>query len=665
MKKVSILLYQSYLEDVIKKLHEQGLVQIINIEKDDQTVHDLLQKTEAPPEASTFSTYELRLTKLIDILAKTKKTPKGITAILHPELPVPKEIQSRSAQELTVDVEHVFDSLEKKILDYDNQLRQLDEYDIKNKDLETQLSLIKDFSVQLDDLKETSHVIVIAGKTQQFSELEQQIDLHQEAISLESKEYGTRKKKEWAVLLAGHSSEKEKIERLTREYLTVFEFTNLSGTPAQALEEIHQSHQMIQQQKQTLLKELSEYAQNHLTDLYALREEIQFEHARKEIIDNFAQTQTTYLIKGWALERDQQTIHSLIDTTCHGQCSLTFDTPSNNPDTPPTYLEMPKWASTFRTFLELFATPKYHELNPTIFLGIFFIIFFGFMLGDAGYGVVILLLSLFGYLKFGKHSPFLKNWSFLGIWLGTTTTIVGFLMNSFFGDFVPRFIYHDTTQPLYSANIAGIQLPLDSLGDPLIVLTIALLLGLVHLNLGIVLGLIQAVRQKKYKLCITQYFAWIPLQIGGGTLIGVFILRWEISTLMMYTAIALTLIGIILVFLHSGPIGFFGITGYVGDWLSYARILALGLATSGMALAFNVVAELVPMLVPVVGIILFPILLVVLHTANLGIQSLGAAVHSLRLQYVEFFNRFYEGGGNEFDPFQTKRRYTKVEKTEE
>jgi vacuolar-type H+-ATPase subunit I/STV1 len=145
MKKVSILLYQSYLEDVIKKLHEQGLVQIINIEKDDQTVHDLLQKTEAPPEASTFSTYELRLTKLIDILAKTKKTPKGITAILHPELPAPKEIQSRSAQELTVDVEHVFDTLEKKILDYDNQLRQLDEYHIRNKELETQLSLIKDF----------------------------------------------------------------------------------------------------------------------------------------------------------------------------------------------------------------------------------------------------------------------------------------------------------------------------------------------------------------------------------------------------------------------------------------------------------------------------------------------------------------------------------------
>ena len=160
----------------------------------------------------------------------------------------------------------------------------------------------------------------------------------------------------------------------------------------------------------------------------------------------------------------------------------------------------------------------------------------------------------------------------------------------------------------------------------------------------------------------TQYFAWVPLQIGGGTLIGVFILRWEISSLMMYTAILLTLVGVVLLFKHAGPIGFFGITGYVGDWLSYARLLALGLATSGMALAFNVVGELIPSLVPVVGIILLPVVLVLAHTANLGIQALGAAVHSLRLQYVEFFNRFYEGGGEPFDPFHMKRTYTRVEK---
>lgn len=661
MKKVTILLHQNYLEDVLKNIHEHGLVQIINIEKEETETTQITEKVEVPSESSIYGGYELRLTKLIDILVKTKQSAKGIKAILHPEIPETKEVKNRTPEKISSDIEQILETIEKKIIAFDEEIKQLREQKIKNEEIKKQLLLIEDFSVNLDDLKDSPSVIVIAGRTTNFPVLQQQIG-SDDAITIFSKEFGTRKQKEWAVLLAGHRKEKEKIEKISREYLTVFDFKTLSGSPADVLAEMQQRQERIEEDIEKLLSELRAYADKHLQEFYVLREEIQLEKARKEIMRNFTQTNTTYVIKGWGLEKNQETIRSIVEDSCEGYCSLTFETPSTNPDTPPTYLETPAWASTFRTFLELFATPKYHELNPTVFMGIFFIIFFGFMLGDAGYGLVILLLSLFGYLKFGKQSPFLKNWSFLGIWLGTATTIAGLLMNSFFGDFIPRFIYHDSTKPLYSLTIAGIHLPLDALGDPLVILTIALLLGLVHLNLGIVLGLIQAMRQKKYKIFITQYFAWVPLQIGGGMLIGVFILRWELSSLLMYSAILLTLIGIALVFLHSGPIGFFGITGYVGDWLSYARLLALGLATSGMALAFNVVAELIPALVPVVGIVLLPILLIILHTANLGIQALGAAVHSLRLQYVEFFNRFYEGGGKEFDPFQTKRRYTRVEK---
>lgn len=661
MKKVTILLHQSYLEDVIKNLHEQGLVQIINIEKEDAETTQMTGRVEVPTETSIYGGHELRLTKLIDILVKTKQSPKGVKAMLHPEIPETKEVKNRSPAQISSDIEQVFATIEKKILSLDEEIRQLNEQKIKNEETEKQLELLKEFSVDLDDFKDSPSVIVLAGRTTNFPALQKQIG-SDDAITVFSKEFGTRKKKEWAVLLAGHRKEKEKIEKISREYLSVFDFKALSGTPADALEDVAEKQKTIEEHTEQLFAELRVFADQHLQNLYVLREEIAFEKARKEIMRNFTQTETTYVIKGWGLEKNQETIQSVVEDSCEGYCSLVFETPSPNPDNPPTYLETPAWASTFRTFLELFATPKYHELNPTVFMGIFFIIFFGFMLGDAGYGLVILLLSLFGYLKFGKHSPFLKNWSFLGIWLGTATTIAGLLMNSFFGDFIPRFIYHDSTKPLYSMTIAGIHLPLDALGDPLVILTIALLMGLIHLNLGIVLGLIQAMRQKKYKLFFTQYFAWVPLQIGGGMLIGMFILRWELSSMLMYSALILTLIGIALVFLNSGPIGFFGITGYVGDWLSYARLLALGLATSGMALAFNVVAELIPALVPVVGIVFLPILLIILHTANLGIQALGAAVHSLRLQYVEFFNRFYEGGGKEFDPFQTKRRYTRVEK---
>ena len=363
--------------------------------------------------------------------------------------------------------------------------------------------------------------------------------------------------------------------------------------------------------------------------------------------------------------KNEPQLQELITNATKGCAQYQSETPSTNPDKPPTHLHTPKWAASFRTFLELFATPQYNELNPTIFMGIFFIFFFGLMLGDAGYGLVIFLLSLFGYLKFKKISPMLRNWSFLGIWLGLSTTIAGFLMNSFFGDLIQRFFYHNPEQKLYELTIAGIDLPLEPLTDPLTILVIALVCGIIHLNLGIILGIIQSYKQRQYKQLFTGHFCWIPLQIGGGMLISNFILGVQLTTLGFSIGAILTLVGIILLFAHAGPIGFFDITGYVGDWLSYARLLALGLATAGMALAFNVVAELIPQMIPLVGIILLPIILIFAHVANLGIQALGAGVHSLRLQYVEFFNRFYTGGGEKFTPFKLKRKYTTIEETKD
>jgi len=294
-------------------------------------------------------------------------------------------------------------------------------------------------------------------------------------------------------------------------------------------------------------------------------------------------------------------------------------------------------------------------------MGIFFIIFFGIMLGDAGYGLIILLLSLFAYLKFGNLSPMIKNWGFMGIWLGLVTTLVGFLTYSIFGNLIHLIMQGESTQLMYQFNLLNVQFPIDSLKDPITILTVALVLGIVHLNVGVIYGLIQAFMQKKYKEMLTEKLCWIPLQIGGGALIGYFILDWTLPQPMFYISAALVVVGLIQLIYASGPIGFFNITGYVGDWLSYARLLALGLATAGMALAFNVVSQLLGEMIPFIGIIVTVVLLLVLHMVNLAISALGAGVHSLRLQYVEFFNRFYEGGGHEFTPFKIKRKYTQKE----
>jgi V/A-type H+-transporting ATPase subunit I len=375
----------------------------------------------------------------------------------------------------------------------------------------------------------------------------------------------------------------------------------------------------------------------------------------------FAKTSITYIIKGWVLEKNEGELKSLVNSVSSDHAIYSSETPSINPDNPPVYLETPEWAKPFRTFLEMFATPKYNEIDPMIFMGIFFVLFFGIMLGDAGYGLVILFLSLFGYAKFSKYSETIKNWSFMGIWLGLITIVVGFLTNSFFGDLIPRFFFRNPNQQLYSLTLGGIHLPVEPLRDPLIVLVIALIFGLVHLNLGILLAIYQSYKNKDFKSLITKHFSWVPLQIGGGLLIGSSLLHlWDLGTVEFYVSIILMVSGLILRFIHAGPLGFFDVTGYIGDWLSYARLLALGLGTTGMALAFNIVGEIIPQMIPVVGIIFVPIILIFAHTANLGLQTLGAGIHSLRLQYVEFFNRFYEGGGKKFVPFSIKRKYTKI-----
>ena len=419
----------------------------------------------------------------------------------------------------------------------------------------------------------------------------------------------------------------------------------------------------INKEKKNIIKDLQFFVKNQLDELLAIREEIKFTRIRKEITKNFAQTQTSYLINGWTLEKNVSSLKEAVVSSSNDHVICEFEKPSANPDNPPTYLKTPKWADGFKGLLSMFALPKYNEVNPTIIMGIFFVLFFGFMLGDAGYGIVILALSIFGYIKFSKFSEMIRSWSIMGIFLGLVTTIIGFLTNSFFGNFIQMFFYGDGSLPLYELNLFGIELPANPIKDPLTILTIALIFGLVHLNIGIILGIIQAYKRRNFKEMLTHRFCWIPLQIGGGLLIGNFILDFEVSDFLFIIAAVFVVIGIIQLFISSGPIGFFDITGYVGDWLSYARLLALGLATAGMALAFNIVAQLFSELIPIeiLGIIIMIVLLILAHLVNLILQALGAGVHSLRLQYVEFFNRFYEGGGHEFAPFKLKRNYTKIE----
>ena len=661
MKKVTLVVHRNYVEEVIKTLHEKGLMQIIDISKEDPKALEDAEKAGMHPEAETCAIYELRLTRLIDILKKITPRKKGIKAILNPELPEIKKVEETPLEELYSYAEGYLDKTEKKILEKGEKLQTLkEEKEHIKQDLE-KIKYLTDFDFDLSDIGPSEYLIVKAGMTKDLDFIRKQISKI-ESSTLYSKQFGQKKKAEWSVLIVAHKDYQDEIEKIAKASLSEFSFENLMGKPCEAVKHLKDQIRDIDKQRKNLISELRIYSKNQLSDLLSLREEIQLEKIRKEITINFAKTNSSYIIKGWILEQDEQKIKNEISKVSNQYVMQNYETPKVNPDNPPTYIKTPRWAEGFKGLVSMFAMPKYNEINPTIIMGIFFVLFFGVMLGDAGYGLVILILSLFGYFKLGKHSDMFRNWSFMGFWMGLVTTIFGFLTNSFFGDFIPRFFYGNPDLMFYQLNLFGVQLPLvDPIKDPITILIVALIFGLIHLNIGVFLGIIQAIKDKKYKELLTARLCWVPLQLGGGILIGSSILDTQFSESISIIGAILVIIGLIQLFVSAGPIGFFDITGYVGDWLSYARLLALGLATVGMALAFNVVAGLMGEMIPYIGIVIMIILLIFAHLVNLGLQALGAGIHSLRLQYVEFFNRFYEGGGHEFSPFKIKRKYTKIE----
>jgi len=712
MKKVSLIVYQSYLEDVIKKLHEEGTMEIIDISKEDPKILEDLEKGSMHPDAEICSNYDLRLSRLIDILDKIKPKQTGIKSIISPEIPKAKTVEECSLDEIFSYAEGVLDSCEKNILNSEKRVQEINEKISLIKSQVNQIKYFKDFNLDLADLGTSEYISIKAGKATDLSEIKNDLnDLKN--IAIYSKQFGHGKNVEWSVIVVAHISELSKLEKVFRDHVVEFDFEEINGSPSDVIKNLKREASELLKEKKKVSLELRKYAIEQLNDLLAIREEIRIEGLRKEISKNFVQTNSTYLIQGWSLEKNQEDLKKALNEVSKEKIICAFETPSPNPDNPPTHIQSPAWADGFKSLLEMFATPKYNEIDPTVIMGIFFVLFFGVMLGDAGYGIIILLLSLVGYFVLGKNSGFLKSWSFMGIWMGVVTTIFGLLTNSFFGNLMPLFIYGDETALLYNFTLFGINVKpmFDPIKDPLTILTIALIFGLIHLNVGIVLGIIQKIKTKEYKEMLTHKFCWIPLQIGGGILIANIILGWETSQLFIPAAV-LVLVGIVLLFIGAGPIGFFDITGYVGDWLSYARLLALGLATSGMALAFNVVSQLfaekmIPAIVGMLiimalvggvlkllkklskpialvligltivfgvfiamgpsnglGILFKTLLLVVMlamvHIVNLALQALGAGVHSLRLQYVEFFNRFYEGGGHSFSPFKTNRKYTQI-----
>jgi V/A-type H+-transporting ATPase subunit I len=311
--------------------------------------------------------------------------------------------------------------------------------------------------------------------------------------------------------------------------------------------------------------------------------------------------------------------------------------------------------------IDLYGRPKYTELDPTPILAPFFAIFFGLCLTDAGYGLTLVAMALFFLKKFRLGRGTRKLFQLL-LWSGLATIAAGVITGGYFGIDWSKL---DPQSPLVRAVLA-VKL-FDPIADAMTFFKVAIICGVAHIFAGLILKMIIGIREGQTVRSLLMHGPWLLADVGLGITMLNF-LSPVAESLAQWGGYLLGA-GLVGIFLFSGIGsknaiawvgkglgGLYGVISIFSDILSYSRLVALGLATAVIAGVIDILG-LMLVKIPYIGILLAIVLFLVAHLAYMLISCLGAFVHTARLNFVEFFSKFYEGGGEPFTPLRKKGHY--------
>ena len=378
---------------------------------------------------------------------------------------------------------------------------------------------------------------------------------------------------------------------------------------------------------------------------------------KEKIRSKLLKTQKTFFIEGWVPKRCVEKASEILD---ENGCFYTFRDPLEDEEVP-VLLENPSVVVPFEAVTEMYSLPAYSGFDPTRIFALFYAVFFGMMLSDAGYGILMAAGCWVALKKFDLEGMTYKMVK-LFFYCGISTVIWGALFGGWFGDIVPVF-----TKTFLGKEVAVSPLWFNPLDDPMKLLILSLALGVVHLFIGMGIKAYMQIKEGHWFDAICDEGFWYITIIGLIAWLGGGSINETLPQIGMYMSIVggagLLLTG----GRHNKGFGkitgglgnIYNITSYMSDILSYARLLALGLATGVIAQVVNTMGTLFGG--GIGGLIALTVIFLLGHTLNLAINALGAFIHASRLQYVEFFGKFYEDGGEPFDPFRRKTKYIKLE----
>ena len=388
-----------------------------------------------------------------------------------------------------------------------------------------------------------------------------------------------------------------------------------------------------------------------------------------EVISKLYNTNKVFVLSGYLPKKDINRVKSVLNRLEN----VFFEIEEiNETEDEPVLLKNPKVCAAVEPVLESYSLPSKLESDPTSVMSVFYYFLFGLMLSDAGYGAVITAFCSVLLLKFKNIRESFKKSLIMFLICGISTMFWGLMFGSFFGDAIEvvssTFLGHEIKTPTFWF------VPIK---NPMFMLSFSFGVGIVHMFTGLFLKFINLIKLKKFKDAICDVLSWFLLVFG----LIIYLLSVPIVPKLLNINLHINgavanvskyfmLLGALVILLTygrgtknifkrflKGLYGLYGITGYLSDIISYSRLLALGLSTGVIAQVFNKMGAMGGK--SFFGVILFVLVFLIGHTVNILINLLGAYVHTNRLQFVEFFSKFYEGGGRKFSPFNFKTRYCK------
>jgi len=389
------------------------------------------------------------------------------------------------------------------------------------------------------------------------------------------------------------------------------------------------------------------------------------------VLGTIPQSDNVFFIQGWVEKEQAEGIAKTLEEKFDAVVEIEQDD-----ENAPIKLKNNHFSESSEGVLESYGLPTHGRVDPTFVMSIFYVFFFGMMLSDAGYGIIMSIACAIVLKKFPRMASGTNKMLRLFFWCGLSTAFWGFMFGGFFGDAIDVVAHTFFGVPETTAVLKPLWFaPLD---NPMRLLIWCMLFGIIHLYAGLGMKGYEYLKNKDIVGFISDVIAWylfltglifmlLPTQIFASIAQMTFNFPGWFNTL----AKVMTIVGMVTIILMSGRANknwglrialgaydIYGVTGWLSDVLSYSRLLALGLATGVIASVINSMATMqgnTPL-----GVVIFILVFVLGHTLNIAINLLGAYVHTNRLQYVEFFGKFYDAGGEPFRPFKTNNKYIEI-----